>query len=122
MRNLQATILSGASSGSVTGSAIDVGQTMSASFQVVTAAVDAAGTVKIQISNDNPGANGLAVQGSFVPTNWSDLTSATITVASGAGAPLVLPNMCFRWIRAIYTRSGGGSAAVITIEMNSLGV
>lgn len=126
MRNAQIEALNGftdSGSSPVLGAAIDVGQVISASFQVVSNSSDAAGTVKIQMSNDNPGPNGKAVQGNFVPTNWTDVTSATIAVSSGAGPALILATVCYRWLRVVYTRSGGGASdKYIKVNMNTLGV
>lgn len=118
MRNTCCTILNGADTGNVTGSAIDVGQIYQASFQVVTGDVTAAGTVKIQMSNDAPPAGN---QAPFAPTNWTDVSSASISVASGVAAnPIEIANMKYRWIRAVYTRTSGGSTT-ITVQMNAQG-
>jgi len=120
MRNTNITILSGADTGNVTGSSIDANQLVSASFQVVTGDVTAAGTVKIQMSNDVCGYGNVAAN--FTPTNWTDIASASVAVASGVAAnPIVINQMCFRWIRAVYTRTSGGSTT-ITVQMNALGV
>ncbi len=114
MKCSQINILSGADTGSVTGLAIDVNQAVSASFQVVTGDVTAAGTVKLQMSNDLTNGQNRNI---FVPTNWSDIPSATSTVASGVGPAFVIANMAFSYIRAVYTRSGGGSTT-IAVNMN----
>lgn len=116
MKYVNATIMSGADTGSVTGGQIDTSQVVSASFQPVTGDSDAAGTVKLQASND------LDLQGTvsnFAVTNWTDITSATSTIASGVGPLIEVANMKYRWIRAIYTRSSGGST---TISVNMFGV
>jgi hypothetical protein len=116
MRNYPVTILSAVDTASATGSAIFVGQAVAASFTVY-ASGDAAGTVKLQASNDIPVGDPV----SFVPTHWVDITSATITVASGTGPALVLATMNFQYIRAVYTRSSGGSSTIV-VNMSALGV
>ncbi len=116
MRNTQVKILSGVDSGNVTGAAFDVGQVVSASFTPVCGDATAAGTVKIQCSND------LVVNGNratFVPTNWNDITNATSAITSGAGPAIVIGNMCFSYIRAVYTSSSGGSTTIV-VNMNVL--
>lgn len=115
MRNAQTTILSAADTATQTGSAIDTGQCFSASFQAIFGDVTAVGVVKIQYSNDNPAVSGY--RNSFTPTNWTDIPSATMTVTAGVSTGLLIPVMSFSYIRAIYTRTSGGSTTV-TVNMN----
>jgi hypothetical protein len=120
MRNSNSIIMSGANTGNVTGQNVDAGQIVSASFQVVNGDATAVGTVKIQMSNDICTFGNVAA--SFTPTNWTDIASASVAVASGVAAnPIVISQMCFRWIRAVYTRTSGGSTT-IAVQINSLGV
>lgn len=116
MRNAQIIILSGTDTASHTGSAFDVGQCISASFIPSFKDATATGTVKIQASNDAPPAGYLPI---FVPTNWADIPSATSAIASGVGPAIVIPSMCFRYVRAVYTSSSGGSSTFI-VTMNEL--
>lgn len=116
MRNAQVVILSAVDTATVNGSAYDVGQVVSASFVPSFGDVTAAGTIKLQASNDNPG-----TQLNFTPSNWADVPNATSTVAAGVGPAIVVANMCFRYIRAVYTRTSGGSST-ITVTMNSLSI
>lgn len=116
MRNSQVKILSAVDTSSQTGSSYFTGQLVSASFAPVFGDATAAGTLKIQCSNDVP----TGAPQSFIPTNWCDIPSATSTIASGVGPAIVIPNMCFGYIRAVYTRSGGGSSTII-VNMNQLG-
>ena len=56
----------------------------------------AAGTIKVQFSNDI-----------LAPVNWSDIASATIAV-SGAGVTQLAPiDVCYQWMRCVYTKSSG---------------
>lgn len=118
MRNAQVQILSGADTGDITGSAIDVNQVVSASFVPVFADATAEGTVKLQASNDLVANND---RKTFTPTNWSDIPNATSAVASGVGSAIVVANMCFSYIRAVYTRTGGGSTTG-KVYMNELSI
>jgi len=116
MRNSQVKILSAGDTSSQTGSSYFTGQLVSASFAPVFGDVTAAGTLKIQCSNDVP----VGAPQSFIPTNWSDIPNATSTIVAGVGPAIVIPNMCFGWIRAVYTRASGGSSTVV-VNMNQLG-
>lgn len=119
MRQASIQILSAASNATQTGSAFQTKQAVSASFQCVGTNGDEAGTVKIQGSNDVITAGSLP----GTPTNWSDITDATSTLSSGAGPMIVIPNMCFAYVRAVYTRSSGGDAAkLINVQMNYLSI
>lgn len=119
MRFVPVTILSGVTSGSVTGTALDTNQCVNITFQTITTSSDAAGTVKIQGSNDNPGAQ---YRQNFTPTNWSDIPNATASIASGVGPMIVLSNIACGYLRAVYTRSGGGAAdKTIVVKANAVG-
>lgn len=117
MRNLNCQILSGPDTSTQTGKAVDTNQLFSASFQSIFGDLSAAGTVKIQASNDEPPAGNMAP---FTPTNWSDIPSATSTIASGVGPIITLASINYKWIRAIYTSGSGGSSTVI-VNMNAQG-
>lgn len=119
MRNLCLNILSGDDSGSVTGGKIDANQLVSASFLGYFGDNTAAGTLKIQFSNDPTVSGNLAAD--FTPVNWADIPNASAAVSSGASVAILIANMSFRWIRAVYTRSGGGSTTV-QCNMNALGI
>ncbi len=119
MRNVGLTMLSAADTGSATGAAVDANQLINASFIAVTGDTSAGGTVQIQCSNDVP--NG-PYRELFVPTNWANVPNATITVTSGVAATaLPLQNMAYGYLRAVYTRSSGGSST-IQVLMNATGV
>ena len=117
----QNSITSGDSSASsITGSAINASQLINSYWQVICSASDAAGTVKIQMSNDLPPDGNMA--SGYTPTHWSDIPSATSAVSSGAGPCIVLANMSAQWVRAVYTKSGGGAASSMSVVMNAQGI
>lgn len=119
MRPLNCNVLSAVDTGSATGGKIDSNQLVSASFAAVFGDATAAGTVKIQASND------ICTDGyqpaTFTPTNWIDIPSATATISSGGSALILLTNLSYRWMRVVYTRSGGGSTT-INVNMFALSV
>lgn len=118
MRNVQKTILSANDDVSRTGSAINTGQWVSASFQPVFGDTDAAGTVKIQGSNDFFPAGTL---GPEVPTNWADIPNATSTITAGVGPMIVIPNMAFQFVRAVFTSTAPG-ATTVRVLANGLSI
>ena len=92
----------------ISGSAIDAENLFYASAQIA-ASAGAAGTLKLQASNDEN--ENFIVQ--FAPVNWSDIPGASVAVA-GPGAYLISQtNMCYQWIRAVYTNTGSGTISVV---------
>lgn len=110
MNNTQITMFNSNISDSVSsiGNIIDVNQIVSASFVPVFGDVTAAGTIKLQVSNDIP----TTYRQLFVPTNWADIPNATSTISSGVGPAIVIGNMAFSYIRAVYTKTSGGSTTI----------
>lgn len=119
MRNINCIALSADDSVSSNGSAIDSNQLVSSSFQAIFGDATAAGTFKIQASNDTYNARYNYPEGTFAPANWTDIPNATASIASGASAILLLGQMSYRWVRAVYTSSSGGSTTII-VNMNAL--
>jgi hypothetical protein len=80
------------------------------SVQAVATGGSVAGTVKIQASNDVP------VASSAVPTDWNDIPSATVSV-TGAGAFLIPKlDLCYQYIRIVYTDSGTGGTIAVRVK------
>src|SRR5579859_1322918 len=102
MRKVNSTVLSAVDTASQNGSQIDSNQLISASFQVVFGDATAAGTLKIQASNDI--CNDQYQPATFTVTNWTDIPNATATIASGASALITIYQLSYRWLRAVYTR------------------
>lgn len=76
------------------------------SAQASAVGASSAGTLKLQASNDEPVNN-------TPPTNWSDIPSATVSV-SAAGAFLIpKTDLCYQWVRVVYTNSGTGTISVV---------
>lgn len=116
MRHANFNILTADDSVSQNSSQIDSNQTIAISFHAFFGDATATGSVKIQASNDIDD-NG--PQTPFTVTNWVDVPSATASVASGAAVLITVAQPSYRWMRAVYTRSGGGSTT-ITINVNLL--
>lgn len=105
MRQVNDTIIPSQAAGSVTTAAIPALNLLYMSATLVSTGAGAAGTLKMQASNDEP-ADGSA------PTNWADIPSATVAV-SGAGTVLIpKTDLCYQWVRFVYTNSGTGTIMV----------
>lgn len=110
MRQVNTLVLNAANTASQNGSQIDSNQLLFASFQAVFGDATAAGTFKLQASND-VAPIGYSGQ-TFTATNWTDIPNATASIASGASSLITLTSVPYRWVRAVYTRSSGGSTTV----------
>ncbi len=105
-------------SASINGSAINASQLINASFQTINTDTDVAGTVKIQASNDLPPQGQLSP---YTPTNWSDVPNATSAVVAGIGPVIILQNMAYQFVRAVFTKSVEGTGTM-SVTMNAQGV
>lgn len=119
MRRVNVAVLQAVDTSSQNGIQMDSNQLIQASFQPIFGDASAAGTVKVQMSNDL--ASCTAQPGDFVVTNWSDIPGATSTVVAGVAPPISLANMAFRWIRVVFTRTSGGSSTV-TVNMLAMSI
>jgi len=98
--------------------AIYVAQDYGISVLAVQGDTTAAGTVKLQASNDYvAGAN----TGSFSPTNWVDVANTSQTVASGATVLIPYTQICYQWVRVVWTETTPGTST-ITAEINVQGI
>lgn len=87
------------------GQVIDVSLIFSISAQLV-ATGSAAGSFKIQVSDDS-GPD--SYTDTFVPTNWSDLSGASVSV-SGSGVYLIPKvDLSYNYIRFVYVSTGTGT-------------
>lgn len=116
MRQALVQIMNAAKISAVNGSAFDVNQAVSASFQLVTGDTSSAGVLKLQVSNDLVSTGGYNRK-NFTPTNWADIPNATSTVVSGVGPMVVVGNMVYSYIRTVWTPTA--SALVYTITMSA---
>lgn len=122
MRVVSAIILSEDSDASANGDAFDTNQAVNMTFQVISESADVDGSIKIQGSNDQPAA-GRPSDPDFVPTNWSDIPNATSTITNGVAPLIVLSNVACQYMRAVFTRTGGGAEGeLIQVRVNAVGV
>lgn len=117
MKYVNKQILSITDAVSQNSSAVDASQLISSSFHFVFSDADAAGSVKIQASNDVC-ADGMAPS-SFAVTNWIDVPNQSATITAGSAALLTIANMSYRWVRAAFTQTTPGTG---TLRVNMFGV
>lgn len=92
--------------------AFDLSSMTQVSAQAVFSDNAAAGTLKLQVSNDPPASTGKS------PTNWSDVSGATATVASGATSLIVNTNVSYCWGRIAFASTGGSGTIAVAIKTN----
>ena len=107
-------VLSAPDNDDANGIQIDSNQYTSASFNILFADGSANGTIKIQASNDIFNAGYMS--SAFTVSNWTDIPDASVTISAGGRYLLMLPNLCYRWMRVVYISSSGGSSTV-TVNM-----
>lgn len=106
MRNVNCSALSALDNLTTNGSQIDANQLVSASFHAYFGDATAAGTFKLQASNDI--CNDRYQAQIFVATNWVDLPNQTAAITSGSSAILTITSSSYRWLRAVYTATAAG--------------
>lgn len=100
--------------GAQNSSQIDARLLFNMSVQVIAAGAPV-GVVKVQVSNDE----GSSIPQPFSPTNWVDLPSATIAVATAGQLLIPKFDLCYNYVRIVYTKTSGTGS--ITAEVKSLG-
>jgi len=106
MRQVHIQALASQTAATVNSAAIPAMNLFYCSAQIA-ATGSAAGTLVIQASNDD-----LSGEPTLVPTNWSSIATATVSVA-GAGAYLIPTiTLCYQYVRVSYTNTGAGTIAV----------
>lgn len=86
---------------SANSSAVYTGYMVTASVQATTTST-AVGTLKIQYSND-PGS---PIERT-VPTNWSDVPSASVAVSSAGVYAIGKIDISYNWLRLVFTYTSG---------------
>lgn len=110
MRQENVNIIPLQAAATITSSSLDSRNLISMSLQLVATGA-AAGTLKVQASNDNPQTPGN-------PVNFTDISGASVAV-SGAGSYLIpQTDLCYEFIRAVYTNTGAGT---LTVNLKALG-
>lgn len=119
MRHVNSVVLSTSDATSQNGSQIDTNQIIAASFQAVFSDTDAAGSVKIQMSNDiNHDSYQPAI---FTVVNWTDVPNTSTSVTAGGSIVITIPQSCYRWLRAVYTSTTPGTG-VVSVQYNGLSI
>lgn len=118
MRNVNCNVLSAPDTTSQNGIQIDSNQLISASFHCYFGDATAAGTFKLQASNDIAGSRNMTPIDGFTVTHWVDIPNQSVAIVAGASALLSLSDFAYRWLRVVYTSTSGGSTT-ITVNMDA---
>ncbi len=65
------------------------------------------GVVKIQVSNDDT---------IHTPSHWVDLASSTTAVSSATTYLMPKTEICYNWLRVVYTKTSGTGAVTCVIK------
>lgn len=106
MQVVNKNIIPSQAAATVTTEAVTANQLFACSAQITTTGAGAAGVLKLQASNDN-------FTSSVAPANWTDISSATVTVAAPGVMLIPKTDLCYNWIRLVYTNSGTGTVSVV---------
>lgn len=107
MRQINDNIIPAQAAASITTAAIPAQNLFCCSAQASTVGGAPGGTLIIQASNDEPVAAGA------VPTNWSAIPSATISVTAVGSFLIPKIDLCYQWVRLVYTNTGTGTISVV---------
>lgn len=107
-------LITGSMSGNLVSNGVDLQQDWIYSIQanytgITPASVAGVGTMKLQISNDNPPVQ-LSGSASSNVQNWTDYTGSLASTSSVAGSSSFLWNVLYpgyRWVRFAYTSTSG---------------
>lgn len=84
----------------------DCSNIMAGSVQVIS--TGAVGTAKLQASNDK-----------VAPSNWTDISGATVSVTGSGSFLIPKMDLCYRWIQVVYTNSS--STGNVTANFEGIG-
>lgn len=119
MKNYNKTLLNAVdAAASVESEVIEVCSLQNCSLQaVISGATTPNGTVKYQVSNDEP----LSELTPFTPTNWYDLTNASVSF-TGTNGVKGTANIAIshHWLKAVYTYASG-SGGTLTVSFHGNG-
>lgn len=113
MRQANSQILSTvANTGTVASKAVPAEYLLGATVQATFTDNTAAGTLKLQGSND---------PSTVTPTNWNDVPNSSIAVTAGATSctPPLSAYLCYNWLRVVFVSSAG--AGTITANLQTIG-
>lgn len=96
-----------------TSAAIDTQCWVTFSVQGTTTST-AAGTIKVQVSNDPMPYSGATLV-------WTDLASASVAVSAGSNGIIPKTDCSYRWIRLVYTKSGSTGTVRAQVAGMSVG-
>lgn len=109
-----------ATQASLTSATIDASSMMAISLQAVAVAPNTTitGTIQLQYSND-------ATEQASNVVNWTNFPSGgsiTVSAAGATGLTAGFLEICYRWIRVVYTKSTSSAGATISAQIKTNGI
>lgn len=99
------------------GTTIDSSQVIAASAQVITTGTST-GMLKFQFSNDTTQQCTTDAKGKLQPTNWTDITSQSVSVSAAGAVGIPKFDCCYQFIRTVWTHTNAASGTV-SVEVNT---
>jgi hypothetical protein len=112
MRQVPIVIIPSQAAATITSAQIPAEYLFSISAQVV-ASGGGGGTLKVQASDD------FGQVGNFQASNWSDISGATVTVTGNGAFLIPKTEICYRFVRLVYTNTGTGT---VSVNFNGWGI
>lgn len=106
MRQINDNIVPATTAATITTAAIPSLNLLYCSAQITTTGAGA-GTLIIQASDD------YVVEAGAVPTNWSPIPSATVTVTGNGSFLIPKIDLCYEYVRLAYTNTGTGTMSIV---------
>jgi len=106
MRQIHENIVPTQAAATVTTAAIPALNLFYASAQI-SGGGGAGGTLIMQASLD------YSEVANFVPTNWSAIPNATITVTGNGSFLIPKTDLCYQYVRLVYTNTGTGTISIV---------
>lgn len=88
----------------VNSAAISTDQLWGVAIQAFWTGTSVTGTLKLQASCDSPMGQNVS-EGTFVPTNWTDITSSSSSVSGPGNFMWNVSEIAYRYIRLTYTNA-----------------
>lgn len=90
---------------------IDASQLFKGSAQAVVTGT-AAGTLKVQVSNDN------YIPAKAPPTHWNDLSGSSVAIAGAGNYLIPQVDLCYQWLRLVFTNTSGTGTITANFKGN----
>lgn len=106
MRQVNINVIPPQAAATITSAPIPALNLFSCSVMGVTTGA-AAGVIVLQASNDD------FQSGAETPINFAPITGATVTITTAGTVIIPKLDICYQWLRVVYTNTGTGTISVV---------